>query len=176
MIANATSISAKLQNETAARIMTASLFQNLKMPDGTAWEVRTEDEGIVEELFKQYIANTGGLLIVVNSPTGVFNKDYRLTGNGPVIDPFEFDISLSEAVMFNRNLGTKIPIMDAMEIVTQMIKNWTPSSITNKPIWPLRWVKDETQLLADGTTTIVRRRIECEITGVELGPPDIASP
>jgi hypothetical protein len=174
MIENPANMFEALQNETAARIMTATIFQNLQMPDGTPWEVRTEDEGVVEEIFRQYI-DACGLSVIVRSPTGAFNKDFRLTDNGPRLSPLEFDISIGEAVLFNRNFGTKIRIMSAVQAVLQMIKNWTPPSI-NIAIYPLRLVKDETQLLPDGTTVVVKRRIECEIPGVPLGPADIASP
>lgn len=174
MIENPANKFEALQNETADRIMQATIFQNLQMPDGTPWEVRTEDEGVVEEIFKQYI-DACGLSVIVRSPTGSFNKDFRLTDNGPRLDPLEFDVAISEAVIFNRNFGTKIRIMSAVQATVQMIKNWTPPSI-NIPIFPLRLVKDETQLLADGTTVVIKRRIECEIPGVSLGPPEIASP
>lgn len=174
MIENPANMFESLQNETATRIMQATIFQNLQMPDGTPWEVRTEDEGVVEETFRQYI-DACGLSVIVRSATGAFAKEWRLTDNGPRMDPLEFDVSISEAVIFNRNLGTKVRIMSAVQAAVQMIKNWTPPSI-NIPIFPLRLVKDESQLLADGTTVVVKRRIECEIPGVPLGPPEIASP
>jgi hypothetical protein len=174
MIDNPANMFEMLQNETADRIMDAAIFQNLQMPDGTPWEVRTEDEGVVEEIFRQYI-DACGLSIIVHSPTGTFAREWRLTDNGPRLDPLEFDVAISEAVIFNRSLGTKVRIMSAVEAVLQMIKNWTPPSI-NIPIFPLRLVKDETQLLPDGTTVVIKRRIECEIPGVPLGPPDIVTP
>lgn len=182
MIPNPANVCESVQNEVAARIMTASIFQNLKMPDGSPWQVRTEDEAVVEEIFRQYIAECG-LCVIVHSPQGDFKPEYQFASGGPMLDPMKFEVSISEAVMFNRNGGTGIRIMLALQTVLQMLNNWSPASV-RKPIFlqgiergpssgiPLK--NPALYDLPDGTAIVAIRRVKCEIPAVSIGLASIS--
>lgn len=174
MIVNPANEFETIQNEVAQRIMSAEIFQNLTMPDGTPWVVLTEDEGAVESVFRDYIANCG-LGIRVNCPLGSFDPAYLFNSSGPRFSPMEFDVLINEAVLYNRNGGTGVRLSSATKAVAQMLMNWTPPT-TNIPIRVLRIVSDKSELLPDGNAIVMKRRVECDIPGVPLGKPDIVTP
>lgn len=115
----------KLENAIAAQLEAQVEFQGIKNPDGTFWHVLTEDEGDIEFLFQQMI-NQCGFSVVVQTPIG---RNSTKMGNipGPVFDPLECMVQVSEAVIFNRNNGgTNIHAETGASIVRRSLHLFHP--------------------------------------------------
>jgi hypothetical protein len=140
MIANPDNVFEHLQNEIAMVLMGRDLFFNLRMPDGTNWQVLTEDEGDIEYLFTQMIS-VAGLSVIVQSPIA-----HSASGTKPIptpqFDPMTIAVSISEAVIFNRSAqGTKVRVMRATYEVISTLHTFKPYSI-NKPLCFTEMIKD----------------------------------
>lgn len=117
----------KLENALAVQLEAQTEFQNLRAPDGSPWAVITEDEGDVETMFQQMIS-TCGLAIVVQTPTG---RTDAKTQNipGPRFEPLICPVQVSESVIFNRDVGTKVRVQTAASVVRRSLHLFTPPGI-----------------------------------------------
>jgi hypothetical protein len=140
MIADPDNVFELLQNEIAAALMARELFQDIQMPDGSAWSVLTEDEGDIEFMFTQMISACG-LSVIVQSPTA-----HTASGTKPVpevqFDPLSVAVSISEAIIFNRGgNGTQVRLMRATKEVISTLHTFKPPTI-NKPLAFTEMLKD----------------------------------
>lgn len=119
MIANPTNDFESLENAIALQLQAQVEFQNLKNPDGSLWQVLTEDEGDIEFNFHKQISEAG-LSIIVQTPTGK-STDKTIFSPGPrfiVTVP----VQISEAVVFNRSEGgTKVRVQTAASVVRRSL-------------------------------------------------------
>jgi len=131
MIPNPENVFEQLQNDVAAKIMDTSPFNAITMPDGSEFNVLTEDEGDMQADFDLQIAQLG-LAITVRAPTGrIENPDLP----GPIITRLGFDVWISEAPVFNRaSGGTNVRLMKATTIVLGVLHGFQPDSI-NSPVY-----------------------------------------
>jgi len=128
----------RLQNAIAAQIEAQSVFSGIKLPDGSAWQVLTEDEGDIEFLFTKAIADAG-LAVVVQAPTGRSVAKYENLP-GPRFDA-TIPVQISEAVVFNRSdAGTKVRVQTAASTVRRALHLFTPSGIDGLKV-PLKFVE-----------------------------------
>lgn len=140
MIVDADNVFEILQNEIAAELMLQDLFQDILLPDGTAFQVLTEDEGDIEFMFTKMIADCG-LAVIVQSPTA-----HSASGTKPIptpqFDPLSIAVSVSEAIIFNRGeQGTGVRVMQATYEVIATLHTFKPASI-NKPLAFTEMLKD----------------------------------
>ncbi len=122
-----------LQNDVAAQLMATSPFSTLSNPDGTTpFKVLTEDEGDIQYEYDQMIQQLG-LSIVVHSPAGRIEQPDM---PGPIITKLGFDVWVSEAPTFNRQVGvgTCIRLWKATTIVLGTLHGFQPQSI-HSPIY-----------------------------------------
>jgi hypothetical protein len=140
MIENPAKLFEEVQNEVAARIKARPLFAGLKFPDGSDFDVLTEDEGDPEMLFTQQVANTG-LCILVQAPAGKFTTSSEVLYANPLV----LAVSISEAVLFNRDPNitgnTKIRLMKAALEVLKAVHRYAPPSLQRK-LLATRLLKD----------------------------------
>ena len=131
MIPDPQNVFEELQNDVATKLMQTSPFDSIKMPDGRAFNVLTEDEGDVQAEFDLQIAQLG-LAITVRAPTGrIEQPDIP----GPLITKLGFDVWISEAPVFNRTTdGTNVRLMKATTIVLGTLHGFQPNSI-NSPVY-----------------------------------------
>jgi hypothetical protein len=131
MIENPAKLFEEVQNEVAARIKARPLFAGLKFPDGSDFDVLTEDEGDPEMLFTQQVANTG-LCILVQAPAGKFTTSSEVLYANPLV----LAVSISEAVLFNRDPNitgnTKIRLMKAALEVLKAVHRYAPPIAATK--------------------------------------------
>ncbi len=131
MILNPENVFEELQNDVAAQLMATAPFNTIKAPDGSAFNVLTEDEGDIQFEYDAMIAQLG-LAIVVHCPTGAIEQPDL---PGPLITKLGFDVWISEAPTFNRDtLGTQVRLMKATTIVMGTLHGFQPQSI-NSPIY-----------------------------------------
>jgi len=139
MIADPDNIFETVQNDIATELMSRALFQNIDMPDGSAWVVLTEDEGDIEYLFTKMISDCG-LSVIVQSPIV-----HTAAGTKPVpevqFNPLSIAVSISEAVIFNRAGGTGVRVMRAAYEVISTLHTFKPPSL-NKPLAFTEMLKD----------------------------------
>ena len=137
MITDPQNVFELLQNDVAAKLMDTSPFNTIKMPDGSAFNVLTEDEGDIQFEFDAMIAQLG-LAIVVHAPTGdVGQPDIGGTTeiNGvtylvPLITKLGFDVWISEAPVFNRSAGgTNVRLTKAATMVMGILHGFQPDSV-----------------------------------------------
>lgn len=125
MITDPQNVFEELQNDVATKLMETSPFSTFSMPDGSPFNVLTEDEGDIQFTFDAYIAQLG-LAIVVHSPTG----EVQLTDlPGPLIDKLGFDVWVSEAPTFNREYGTRMRLSKATALVLLTLHGFQPQSV-----------------------------------------------
>jgi hypothetical protein len=140
MIQDPTKLFEEVQNDVAAHIKSRSLFAGLKMPDGSAFDVLTEDQGDPEFLSEAQIAACG-LSIVVQAPAAEFKN----SGNFLIASRFVLSVSISELVLFNRDPNisgnTKIRLMKAALEVFKAVHRYAPLSIQRK-LLATRLLKD----------------------------------
>ena len=146
MIPNPENVFEQLQNDVAAKIMDTSPFNAITMPDGSEFNVLTEDEGDMQADFDLQIAQLG-LAITVRAPTGrIENPDLP----GPIITRLGFDVWISEAPVFNRaSGGTNVRLMKATTIVLGVLHGFQPDSI-NSPVYCDEF-RTERERVLDGT-------------------------
>lgn len=126
MIPNPENVFEQLQNDVATKLMQTSPFSTIKAPDGSAFNVLTEDEGDIQFEFDAMIAQCG-LCIVVHSPTGAIEQPDL---PGPLITRLGFDVWVSEAPLFNRSAeGTQVRLVKATTIVLGTLHGFQPTSI-----------------------------------------------
>lgn len=131
-----------LENDVATVLQQASLFSGLKMPDGTPFQVLTEDEGDTQFEFDQQIAQLG-LSIMVHSPTG---KVEQPDMPGPVLTSLGFDVWVSEAPIFNRAPGgTNVRLFKAMITVMGTLHGFQPQSV-GSPVYCTGYDKDRERI------------------------------
>lgn len=140
MIADPDNVFEHLQNDIAAALMARPLFFNIKLPDGTPFQVLTEDEGDIEFLFTKWISDCG-LSVIVQSPTA-----HTASGTKPIpapqFDPLSIAVSVSEAVIFNRGEGgTRVRVMRAAYEIISTLHTFKPASL-NKPLAFTELLKD----------------------------------
>lgn len=140
MILDPANVFETLQNEIATELMAQELFQDIDMPDGTAWAVLTEDEGDIEFMYSKMISDCG-LSVIVQSPTA-----RTASGTKPIptvqFDPLSIAVSVSEAIIFNRSeVGTQVRVMQAAYEVISTLHTFKPASI-NKPLAFTEMLKD----------------------------------
>ena len=128
----------QLQNEVATQLMSVTPFNNIQMPDGSAFQVLTEDEGDIQFQFEQMLSYLG-LSVVVHAAEGdVLQPDIP----GPLISKVTFDIWVTEAPTFNRSeRGTKVRVYDATATVMNTIHLFEPASL-GSPVYALGFKKD----------------------------------
>lgn len=128
MIPNPENVFEQLQNDVATKLMQTAPFSTIKAPDGSAFNVLTEDEGDIQFEFDSMIAQCG-LCIVVHSPTGAIEQPDL---PGPLITKLGFDVWVSEAPLFNRSPeGTQVRLVKATTIVLGTLHGFQPSAISS---------------------------------------------
>ena len=136
MIPNPENVFELLQNDIATQLMATAPFSTIKMPDGSPFNVLTEDEGDIQFEFDAMIAQLG-LAIVVHAPTGAIEQPDL---PGPLITKLGFDVWISEAPVFNRNTdggnpyATGVRLMKATTVVLGTLHGFQPQSI-GSPIY-----------------------------------------
>jgi len=126
MIPNPENVFEQLQNDVAAKLNNTSPFSTIKAPDGSPFNVLTEDEGDIQFEFDANIAQLG-LAIVVHCPTGAIEQPDI---PGPLITKLGFDVWISEAPVFNRSdLGTQVRLMKAATVVMGTLHGFQPDSV-----------------------------------------------
>ena len=131
MIPDPQNVFESLQNDVAAKLMQTAPFNAISMPDGSPFNVLTEDEGDIQFEFDANIAQLG-LAIVVHAPTGSIDQPDL---PGPLITKLGFDVWVSEAPVFNRSTGgTNVRLMKATTIVLGTLHGFQPDSI-HSPIY-----------------------------------------
>ncbi len=131
MILDPQNVFEELQNDVAAKLMQTAPFSTIAFPDGSTYQVLTEDEGDIQFEYDAQIAQLG-LSIVVHAPAGTIDQPDM---PGPVITKLGFDVWISEAPLFNRSpLGTKVRLFKAMGIVMGTLHGFKPES-TQSPIY-----------------------------------------
>jgi hypothetical protein len=131
MIPNPENVFESLQNDVATQLMSTSPFSTIAWPDGSAFQVLTEDEGDIQYEYDQQIAQLG-LSIVVHAPAGEVSQPDM---PGPVITKLGFDVWVSEAPVFNRSeAGTKVRLFKAMAVVIGTLHGFQPEA-TQSPIY-----------------------------------------
>ena len=148
MITNPSKVIEQIQNEIAAKLGAAQPFDTLKFPDGSDFQILTEDEGEPEMLYTAQIALCG-LSVIVDSPTGKFKRD---PGNNSVLKfaPFVIGIGIGEYVLYNRDpngIGTKLRASTVAEIVLCTLNGFVPPTL-GQPIFAT--------MLRKGTDTMPR--------------------
>jgi len=137
MITDPQNVFELLQNDVAAKLIATSPFNTIQMPDGSPFNVLTEDEGDIQFEFDAMIAQLG-LAIVVHAPTGeVAQPDIGgtkvvdgVTYLVPLITKLGFDVWISEAPEFNRSAnGTGLRLTKAMTMVMGILHGFQPSSV-----------------------------------------------
>lgn len=147
MIPNPENVFESLQNDVATKLMQTSPFSTITMPDGSPFNVLTEDEGDIQFEYDAMIAQLG-LSIVVHAPTGNIEQPDL---PGPLITKLGFDVWISEAPVFNRSdLGTKVRLMKATTIVLGTLHGFQPDSI-GSPVYAdgFKTQRERTYLRAD---------------------------
>jgi len=164
MIIDPQNVFESLQNDIAAKLLETSPFNSISLPDGSPFNVLTEDEGDIQFEFDAQIAQCG-LAIVVHAPTGKIEQPDL---PGPLITKLGFDVWISEAPIFNRTTnpdggatsGTNVRLMKATTIVLGTLHGFQPQSI-GSPIYADGFdTERERTYLADNdkkTTLIVSR-------------------
>jgi hypothetical protein len=128
----------ELQNEIAAKLQSVAPFSGIKFPDGSQFKVLTEDEGDADFLFTEQIARCG-LCVVVESPEGDIDQPDL---PGPIINPLEFKVAISEAPIFNRSeAGTKVRLNKAMIAAIGALHGFAPVSLNSSPVFAVRFRK-----------------------------------
>lgn len=123
MIPNPENVFELLQNDIATKLMQTSPFNTIKNPDGSPFTVLTEDEGDIQFEYDAMIAQLG-LAIVVHAPSGkIMNPDL----GGPLFD-LSFDVWVSEAPTFNREIGTRVRGMRAALVVMGTLHGFVPQT------------------------------------------------
>ena len=134
MISDPQNVFEQLQNDVAQKLIETSPFSTIAMPDGSPFNVLTEDEGDTQADFDLQIAQLG-LAITVRAPTGRIEQPDL---PGPIITKLGFDVWVSEAPVFNRTpgatSGTNVRLMKATTIVLGTLHGFQPQSI-NSPIY-----------------------------------------
>jgi hypothetical protein len=130
MITNPQNVFEELQNDVASKLLQTSPFNSITLPDGSPFNVLTEDEGDIQFEFDTQIAQCG-LAIVVHAPTGRIDQPDL---PGPLITKLGFDVWITEAPVFNRTpngatSGTNVRLMKATTIVLGVLHGFQPSSI-----------------------------------------------
>lgn len=178
MIPDPQNVFEELQNDVAAKLMATSPFDTIKMPDGSPFNVLTEDEGDIQFEYDSMIAQLG-LSIVVHSPTGeIAQPDLGGTKvvDGvmyliPLITKLGFDVWISEAPLFNRSpLGTRVRLAKAMAMVIGLLHGFQPQS-TRSPIYAdsFKTERERTYVNdADKVGTLVVSRI-CHFIAPQVG-------
>src|SRR5215475_5154890 len=148
MIIDPQNVFEQLQNDIAAKLLSVAPFNTITLPDGSPFNVLTEDEGDIQFEFDTQIAKCG-LCIVVHAPTGqVEQPDLGgvkvvdgVTYLVPLITKLGFDVWVSEAPVFNRNnpnggatSGTNLRVTKALTMVIGILHGFQPSSI-GSPIY-----------------------------------------
>ena len=158
MIQNPQNVFEQLQNDVAAKLLETSPFSTISAPDGSPFNVLTEDEGDIQFEFDAQIAQLG-LAIVVHAPTGRIEQPDL---PGPIITRLGFDVWVSEAPVFNRSAdGTQVRLMKATTIVLGTLHGFQPYSI-NSPVYcdEFRTERERTYMNdADKVGTLVVSRI-----------------
>ena len=127
MIPDPQNVFEQLQNDVAAKLMQTAPFSMIAMPDGSPFNVLTEDEGDIQADFDLQIAQLG-LAITVRSPTGKVDNLTDLPG--PLLKEVGFDIWISEAPVFNRAVGgTQVRLAVALVNVLGAVHGFQPDSI-----------------------------------------------
>ena len=133
MIIDPQNVFEELQNDVATKLLQTSPFNSITMPDGSPFNVLTEDEGDIQFEFDTQIAQCG-LAIVVHAPTGAIEQPDI---PGPLITKLGFDVWICEAPIFNRitnpnggaTSGTNVRLMKATTIVLGTLHGFQPDSI-----------------------------------------------
>ena len=121
MIPNPENVFESLQNDVAQKLMETSPFSTIKGVTGEAFTVLTEDEGDIQFEYDAMIQQCG-LCIVVHAPTGeAIYPDLT----GPLVNG-KLDIWVSEAVVFNREVGTRVRAMKAAKIIMETLHGFVP--------------------------------------------------
>jgi hypothetical protein len=139
MITNPQNIFEQVQNDIASALLAVAPFKDLKLPDGSDFDVLTEDEGDPEMLFTEFIAKSG-LCVIAQSPTGKIatNEQMGTTQFNPLVIP----VSISEAIIFNRSdQGTKVRLMVAVKAVLKTLHAYSVPCLKQK-IYATRMLKD----------------------------------
>ena len=150
MIPDPQNVFEQLQNDVAAKLMDTSPFNSIAMPDGSPFNVLTEDEGDIQADFDLQIAQLG-LAITVRAPTGRIEQPDL---PGPLITKLGFDVWISEAPVFNRQpngatSATGIRLMKATTIVLGTLHGFQPDSIKS-PVYCDEF-RTERERVLDGT-------------------------
>ena len=150
MIPDPQNVFEQLQNDVAAKLMATSPFNSIAMPDGSPFNVLTEDEGDIQADFDLQIAQLG-LAITVRAPTGRIEQPDL---PGPLITKLGFDVWISEAPVFNRQpngatSATGIRLMKATTIVLGTLHGFQPDSIKS-PVYCDEF-RTERERVLDGT-------------------------
>src|SRR5258708_39938156 len=99
MILDPQNVFEELQNDVAAKLIQTAPISTDAFPDGSTYQVLTEDEGDIQFGYDAQIAQLG-LAIVVHTPAGTIDQPDM---PGPLITIVGFDVWISEAPLFNRS-------------------------------------------------------------------------
>jgi hypothetical protein len=154
MISNPDNVFEQAQNDIAAELIKYDPFKSIKFPDGSNFDILTEDEGDPEMLFTEFIAKAG-LCVIVQSPTGKIATNEQM--GTAQFNPLVIPVSVSEAIIFNRSpQGTQVRLMVAVKAVLKTLHAYAVPCLKQK-IYATRMLKDrDTQ---PGTDALVSTRI-----------------
>ncbi len=125
MIPDPQNVFESLQNDVAAKLMETSPFSTIKAPDGTPFQVLTEDACNVQFEYDTMISQIG-LCLIVKAPSGSIDQPDI---PGPLITKMGFDVWISENPLFNQGpLGTGVRRWKAMGIVLGTLHLFQPQS------------------------------------------------
>lgn len=149
-----------IENAVAAQLEAQPELQNLKRPDGSAWNVLTQDEGEINFMYAKMIDECG-LAVIVQTPFGQ-SSEKTMNVPGPRFDPLRFRVQVSEAVLFNRDTGTKLHVQTVASIVRRSLHLFTIPDIAGARV-PLAWVSVSNQeITAHPETGALVAEVLCE--------------
>jgi hypothetical protein len=168
VIQDPTNVFEQVQNEIAAELITRAPFVGLKMPDGSDFQILTEDEGEPEFLFTKMISDCG-LSVVVQDPTGKLDISQEDGRTMLKFNPLVFAVSVSEMIIFNRgDMGTKVRISTAKRSILGL-HGFVPAALGEK-IFATQMLKDTTTH-PDTGALVASRIVIFEVTELLLNIP-----
>ena len=185
MIPNPQNVFESLQNDVAAQLLATAPFNAITLPDGSPFNVLTQDEGDTQFLFDAQIAQLG-LMIMVKRPAGTVDQPDI---PGPLITKLNFEVWVTEAPEFNKvpygaTSGTGIRVMQAAAIVMGTLHGFQPASI-GSPVYMQGYRNEEARTFIanrdsrpDLITSIVITFIAPQVaaTIVDVAPPSPGGP
>jgi len=175
MIPDPQNVFEALQNDVASKLLATAPFNAITLPDGSPFNVLTQDEGDTQFLFDAQIAQLG-LMIIVKRPSGTVDQPDI---PGPLITKLNFEIWVTEAPEFNKvpygaTSGTGIRVMQAATIVMGTIHGFQPQSIKS-PVYMQGYRNEETRtfianrdskpdLITSIVITFIAPQVAAEIT------------